>query len=110
MERKPNNSLSNIATTSSSNKFNWENAKHACLDQKNLTKPSLPAEIMHNLQQWSEVEVSVNQGQQLQRKTTGADKTATLITGSKLKRNIEINIDKLNNRYKGIQTLTENND
>ena len=31
-----------------------------------LTKPPLPAEIMHDLQQWSEDEVSINQRQQLQ--------------------------------------------
>ena len=64
----------------------------------------MPAEIMHDLQQWSENKVSVNQRQQLQRKTTGADKTATLTTGAKLKRNVETNIDKLNTRHKKTDT------
>ena len=59
--RKPNTPLSNLATTSSPTNLNWENAKHACLNRKNLTKPPLPAEIMHDLQQRSEDEVSINQ-------------------------------------------------
>ena len=50
MGRKPNTPLSNIATNSSPNNLNWESAKHACLDRKNLTKPPLPAEVMHDLQ------------------------------------------------------------
>ena len=50
MGRKPKTSLSNVATSSSPNNLNWESAKDACLDGKNLTKPPLPAEIMHDLQ------------------------------------------------------------
>ena len=61
MGRKPNTPLSNIATSSTQNDLHWENAKHACLDRKNLTKPALPAEIMHDLQRWSEDEVSVKE-------------------------------------------------
>ena len=57
--RKPNTPLSSVATSSSPNNLIWESAKHACLDIKNLTKPPLPAEIMHDLQRWSEVEVSI---------------------------------------------------
>ena len=40
MGRKPNTPLSNVATSSSLNNLNWESAKHACLDRKNLTKPT----------------------------------------------------------------------
>ena len=48
--RKPSTHLSNVATTSSPNNLNWENAEDACLDQKNLTNTPLPAEIKHDLQ------------------------------------------------------------
>ena len=109
MGRKPNTPLSNLATTSSPTKLNWENAKHACLDRKNLTKPSLPAEIMHDLQNWSEDEVSINQRQQLQPQPIAASKTPNQTPGAKCKRNIAINIDRVNNRYEGIQTLTDKN-
>ena len=50
MGRKPNNPLSNAATSSSLNILNWDNAKHAYSDRKNLIKPPLPAEIMHDLE------------------------------------------------------------
>ena len=59
MGRKPNTPLSNIATNSSPNNLNWEGAKHACLVRKNLTKPPLPAEVMHDLELWSEDEVQI---------------------------------------------------
>ena len=65
MGRKPNTPLSGLATTSSPTNLNWENAKHACLDRKNLTKPPLVTEIMHDFQHWSEEEVSINKRQQL---------------------------------------------
>ena len=64
MGRKSNTPLSNLATNSSPNNLNWENAKHACLDRKNLTKPPLPAEVTHELQRWSEYEVSINKRDQ----------------------------------------------
>ena len=57
--RKPKTPLSNIAANSSPNNLNWESAKHACLDRKNLTKPPLPAEVMHDLQRWAEDEVQI---------------------------------------------------
>ena len=57
--RKLNTPLSNIATNSSPNNLNWESAKHECLDRKNLTKPPLPAEVMHDLERWSEDEVQI---------------------------------------------------
>ena len=60
MRRKPNTPLSNVANSSSPNNLNSESAKHACLDRKILTKPPLPAEVMHDLQQWSEDEVNIN--------------------------------------------------
>ena len=110
MDRKPNTPLSNLATTSSPNNFNWESAIHACLDRKNLTKPPLPVDIMHDLQHWSENEVSTNERkQQPQPQSTEANKTATQTPGAKRKRNIEKNIDKLSNRYKGLQTPTDKN-
>ena len=59
MGRKPNTSLSNIATNISPNNLNWESTKHACLDRKKLTKPPLPAEVMHGLERWSEDEVQI---------------------------------------------------
>ena len=49
MVRKPNTPLSNISTSSFSKNLNRESEKDACLDQKNLTKPPHPAEIMHDL-------------------------------------------------------------
>ena len=76
MGRKPNTPLSNLATNSSPNNLNWENAKHACLDRKNLTKPPLPAQVMHDLQRWSKDEVSINkrdQKQQMPRDLTNSD-------------------------------------
>ena len=55
---------------------------------------------MHDLQQWSENEVSINQRQQLQLQPIGADKTTKPTSGAKRRRNVAINIDKINNRYK----------
>ena len=49
MRRKPNTPLSNVATSSSPNNLNWENAKHACLGIKYFTKLLLPVEIMQEL-------------------------------------------------------------
>ena len=94
MGRKLNIFHSNLATTSSATNLNWENAKHACLDQKNLTKSPLPAEIMYDLQHWSEDEVSIYQRQQLHPQSNGADKTSKQTPGTKRKRNIAINIEK----------------
>ena len=64
---------------------------------------------MHDLQQWSEDEVSINKQQQLQPQSTEVDKAPKQTPGARRKRNIEINIDKLNNRYTGIQTSTDKN-
>ena len=100
MGRKPNTPLCNLATINSPCDLNWEKAKHACKDQKNLTQPPLAAEIMHDLQQWLEDEVSINQRQQLQLQPIGADKTTKPTSGVKRRRIVAIKIDKINNRYK----------
>ena len=103
MGRTPNTPLSNVATNSSPNNLNWENAKHACLDRKNLTKPPLPAEVMHDLQRWSEDEVNINKRDhklQMPRDLPNSDLTThQKDTGAKSKA-IEIIKDKLNVRYK----------
>ena len=112
MGRTPNTPLSNVATSSSPNNLNWENAKHACLDRKNLTKPPLPAEVMHDLQRWSEDEVNINkkdQKLQMPRDLTNSDLTTQQKdTGAKSKA-IKIVKDKLNLRYKGLQTTVDKN-
>ena len=56
MGRKSNTPLSNITNNRSPSNLNWENAKHACLDRKNLTHPE---EIMHDLHKWSEEELCI---------------------------------------------------
>ena len=67
MGRKPNTPLSNIPTNSSPKNLNWENAKHACLDRKNLEKPPLPAEVLHDLERWSEDEVQIRKKEKQQK-------------------------------------------
>ena len=64
---------------------------------------------MHDLQHWSEDEVSINKRQQLQPQPIRADKASNQTPGAKCKPNIAINIVKLNNTYEGIQTLTDKN-
>ena len=44
MGRKAKTPLSNITTKKTTNNLNWDNAKHACLDRKNLTHPPILAE------------------------------------------------------------------
>ena len=99
MDRKSNTPLSNIATSSTPNNLNWENAKHACLDRKNLTKPPLSAEIMHDLKKWSIKEkdkTSPRTPKKLHSSPTSEK------TGAGLKV-IDIAKDKLKVRYKRIQ-------
>ena len=62
---------------------------------------------MYDLQHWSEDEVSIKQRQQLHPQSIGAEETSKQTLGTKRKRNIAIKIDKINNRYKGIQTFTD---
>ena len=95
MGRTPNTPLSNVATSSSPNNLNWESAKHACLDRKNITKPPLPAEVMHDLQR-------------MPRNLTNSDLPTQKDTGAKSKA-IKIVKDKLNVRYKGIQATVDKN-
>ena len=59
MGRKASLPLLIIATINSPNILNWENAKRACLDRKSLLHPPIPAEIMHELQKWSEDEITI---------------------------------------------------
>ena len=59
MGQKANTPLPNTTTNSSPNNLNWEKSKHDCLDRKNLIHPPFLAEIMHDLQKWSEDEVNI---------------------------------------------------
>ena len=59
MDQKANTPLPNTTKNSSALNINWENAKYACLDRKNLIHHPIPAEIMHDLQKWSEDEVHI---------------------------------------------------
>ena len=106
MGRKPNTPLSNIATSRTPNNFDWENTKHAFLDRKNLTKPPLPAEIMHDLQRWSEDEVLVREkgktSPQMPKKLQKANSPTQQKIGAGPKV-IELAKNKLNVTYKGIQ-------
>ena len=105
MGRKPNTPLSDVANNSSPNNLDWESAKHACLDRKHLTKPPLPAEVMHDLKRWSEDEVSINKREpklQMPRNLTNTDLPTQQNTAAKSKA-IELVKVKLNVRYKGIQ-------
>ena len=112
MGRTPNTPLSNLATNSSPENLNWKNAKLACLDRKNLTKPPLSAEVLHDLQRWSEDEGSINkrdQKPQMPLELTNSDVTTQQKdTGAKSKA-IEIVKNKLNVRYKGLQTTVDKN-
>ena len=54
-------------------------------------------------------EVSIDKGQRPQPQPSTASETPNQTPGAKYKRNIAINNDKLSNRYKGIQTLTDKN-
>ena len=111
MGRTPNTPLSNVATSSSPKYLNWENAKHTCLDRKNLTKPPPPIEVMHGLQRWSEDEVNINKREQIlqmPRNLTNSDLPTQKDTGAKSKATERVK-NKINVRYKGIQaTLDEN--
>ena len=108
----PNTPLSKVATRGSPIILYWENAKHALLDRKNLTKPPLPAEVRHDIQRWSKDEVKTNkrdQKLQMPRDLTNSDLTTQQKdTGAKSKAT-EIVKDRLNVKYKGIQTMVNKN-
>ena len=115
MGRKPKTPLSNVATNSSTNNQNWESAKHACLDKKKLTKPPLPAKIMHDLQRWSEEEVCIKhrgpkpKSPTLSKNLENTSTPTQPATGAKSKKTIEIIKDKVNARYKGVREAVDKN-
>ena len=114
--RKPNTPLSNIATNSSPNNLNLESAKHACLDRKNLVKPPLPAEVMHDLERWSEDEVQTRKKETPQtvphepmpRTLENKHSPPQPETGSYTE-SIELAKYKLDLRYKRIQRTVDKN-
>ena len=114
--RKPKTPLSNIAANSSPNNLNWESAKHACLDRKNLTKPPLPAEVMHDLQRWAEDEVQIQKTgstpkvthKSLPRMVTNTHSPTQLETVAH-SRPIELAKNKLKIKYKGVQRTIDKN-
>ena len=110
--QKANTTLTNIATISSPNNLNWENAKHACLDWKNLIHPPIPAEIMHDLQKWSEDEVSIkhripepinNKGSE------AAGNCPQTSSGVKARKTLASEKENLNLRYEGVHQQTDTN-
>ena len=116
MGRKPNTPVSNIATNSSPNNLNWESAKLAYLDRKNLTKPPLPAEVLHDLQRWSEDEMEIQKlgsppkvtHKSLPRTLTNTNSPTQPETGAH-SRPIELAKIKFNIRYKGRQKIIDKN-
>ena len=111
MGRKPNTPLSNEATTSSPNNLNWESTKHAWLDRKNLTKPPLPAERLHDLQRWSKNEVFMRRQEtklnpQMPKTLQIAKSPPQQHTGANSKVT-ETNKDRLNVRYKRVQATID---
>ena len=104
MGRKANTPLSNITTNNSPYNLFWENAKHACLDRKNLTHPPIPAEILHDLQRWLEDELSIKRRipEPIAAENTGTvDNQPHTNTGVKTRRTLALEKEKLNLRYKG---------
>ena len=109
MGRKANKLLSNITTNSSPYNLNWENAKYACLDGKNLTHPPIPAEIMHDLQRWCEDELSIKRRipEPIAAENTGSvDNKPHTNAGVKTKIALALEKERLNLRYKGIHHQT----
>ena len=111
MGRKPNTPKSNIATSSSPNNLNWENSIHESLDWKKLTKLPLPAEVMHELQRWSEDEVCIKKKNYIPNMPKNLENTnsPTQQTSGANSKVIDKAKDKLNLRYKGIQATVDQN-
>ena len=116
MGRKPNTPLSNIATNSSPNNLNWESAKHACLDRKNLVKPPLPAEVMHDLERWSEDEVQIRKKETQQKvphepipRTLENKQSSPQQKTGAYTESIDLAKNKLNLRFKGVQQTVDKN-
>ena len=112
MGQNPNTPFSNIATSISPLNLSWENNKHACLDRKYLIHPPIPAEVMHDLQKWSEDEVTIRRRTPeptvIQTPTNTANQQPQ-ITCFKNKQVLAIGKEKLNVRYKSVQALVERN-
>ena len=116
MGRKPNTPSSNIATNSSPHNLNWENAKHAFLDRKNLEQPPLPAEVMHDLERWSEDEVQIRKKVTPQKvphksipRTLENKHPSPQPETSAYTKSIELAKNKFNVRYKGVQRTVDKN-
>ena len=108
--RKANTPLSNITTNSSPSNLNWENAKHTCLDPKNLTHPPIPAEIIHDLQMWSEDELCIKRRipEHIFAEKNGiVENQPHVTTGVKTRKAVALEKERLNLRYKGIQQQTD---
>ena len=116
MGGEPNTPLSNIATNSSPKNLNWESAKHACLYRKNLTKPPLPTEVMHDLERWSEDEIHIRKKgsppkvthKPLPRTLTNRHSPTQPETGGYSKP-IELAKNKFYIRYKAVQRTVDKN-
>ena len=105
MGGKTNTPLSNITTNSSPNNLNWETAKHACLDRKNLTHPPIPAELMHDLQKLSEDELCIKRRtpEPIVGNTGNVDNQPHTTTGVKTRKAVASKKERLNLRCKLIQ-------
>ena len=80
------------------------------IDRKNLSKPHLPAIITHELQLWSEDEVSIKRRTTQPTSIQVTNKSPSQqVSGAKTKRATEKFRDKLNIRYKDIQTSLDKN-
>ena len=104
--RKANTPLSNIATKNSPNNLNWENTKHACLDRKSLLHHSIPSEIRHELQKWSEDEITFKHGilePTFVKQFSTLDDPQRSSAAVKTRRALALEKEKLNLRSKGIQ-------
>ena len=93
MGRRANTQLSNITTKNSPINLNWENAKHNYLDRKNLIHPPIPSQIMHDLQNWSEDEVSMKHKipePTIAKNSEAADNRPQTSTGVKTRRTLAL--------------------
>ena len=113
MGRKSITPFSNIATSISPYNLSWENTTHACLDRKYLIHPPIPAEVMHDLQKWSEDEVTIRrrtpESTVIQTPTNTANQQPQT-TCVKNRQVLAIEKEKLNVRYKSVrQALVEPN-
>ena len=76
-----------------------------------MTKPSLPAEVMHDLQRWLKDDVSIkkkNVRPNMPKNLENTNSRTQLTSGAKSKV-IDIAKDKLNLRYESVQTTLDKN-